>query len=136
MNNVLTQSDRKPIFYILDNEVSADLKGSLTKQKIAFQLIPPHVHRCNTAERATRTSKNHFLAGLAYLDPTFPIEEWDRLLPRCSTTLNLLRNARAYPKLSSYAYLFGNFNFNFNKTPTAPPGIRVAVHKKPTNRKS
>eukprot|EP00957_Ditylum_brightwellii_P141486 10778619-Ditylum_brightwellii.AAC.1 len=34
------------------------------------------------------------------------------------------------PKLSAYAYTFGNFNFA--KTPLTPPGTRVVVHKKAT----
>lgn len=39
-----------------------------------------------------------------------------------------MRTARVNPKLSSYAYLFGNFNFN--KTPLAPPGTKVLIRKK------
>ena len=65
------------------------------------------VHRRNAAERAIQTFKDHFIAGLASVDPQFPIQEWDRLLPQATITLNLLRNARVNPKLSSYAYLFG-----------------------------
>ena len=116
MNTVLTKRGRKPNLYILDNEASADLKASLAKQNINYQLVPPHVHRRNAAERAIRTFKNNFLSGLA------------------SLILKLLHNSRANPKLSVYIYLFGNFNFNH--TPLAPPGTRVVVHKKPSNRKS
>lgn len=36
------------------------------------------------------------------------------------------------PKLSSHAYLFGNFNFN--ATPLAPPGIKIAIHKRSSQR--
>ena len=35
----------------------------------------------NAAERAIRTFKNHFIAGLASIDNQYPIREWDRLLP-------------------------------------------------------
>ena len=38
------------------------------------------------------------------------------------------------PNLSAYAYIFGNFDFN--KTPLAPPGTKVAVHVKPAKRAS
>jgi hypothetical protein len=48
--------------------------------------------------------------------------------------MNLLRNARANPHLSSYAYLHGNFDSN--KTPLAPPGTKVVVHSKPDKRAS
>ena len=87
------------------------------------------MHRRNAAERAIRTFKAHFLAGLATCDPEFPISEWDRLLEQAEMTLNMLRTARCHPKLSSYAYIHGNHDFN--KTPLAPPGTRVVIHKKP-----
>jgi len=41
--------------------------------------------------------------------------------------LNLLRSARSNPKLSAYAYLFRNFNFQ--ATPLAPPCTRVVAYK-------
>ena len=115
--------------FILDNEFSEELKRALKKNKISYQLVPPNVHRRNAAERAIRTFKAHFLAGLATCDPEFPISEWDRLLEQAEMTLNMLRTARCHPKLSSYAYIHGNHDFN--KTPLAPPGTRVVIHKKP-----
>ena len=68
------------------------------------------VHRRNVAERAIQTFKDHFIAGLASVDPQFPMHEWNRLLPQAIITLNLLRNARVNPKLSSYAYIFLGFS--------------------------
>jgi hypothetical protein len=106
----------------------------MNKNGLDYQLVPPHVHRRNAAERAIQTFKNHLLAFLATCDPDFPVSEWDRLLFQAELTLNLLRSSRVNPKLSSYAYLFGNFDFN--KTPLAPPGTRVAVHLKPDQRAS
>ena len=38
------------------------------------------------------------------------------------------------PKISAYAYLFGEFDFN--TTPLAPPGTRVVFHSKPAVRGS
>ena len=43
--------------------------------------------------------------------------------------LNLLRNSRVNPKLSAYAYAYGEFDFN--KTPLCPPGAETVVHLKP-----
>ena len=74
------------------------------------------------------------MAGLATCDPDFPIREWDRLVQHAELTLNLLRNSRVNPHLSSWAYLFGNFDFN--KCPLAPPGTKVVIHSKPSQRKS
>ena len=118
----------------MDNEFSNHLKCALEKHEVTFEKVPPHIHRRNAAERAICTFKNHFLAGLASMDPTFPITQWDRLLEQAELTLNLLRSSRVNQKLSAYTYLFGNFDFN--KTPLAPPGTKVAVHIKPEKRTS
>lgn len=78
--------------------------------------------------------KNHFLGRLASLDPQFPMHLWDRLLPQAVLTLNLLRPAWLNPRLSAESYLNGQFNYL--KTPLAPPGVKVQMHKKPSNRPS
>ena len=75
----------------MDNEASSDMKDSMTKHKISFQLAPPHIHRRNAAERAIQTFKNNFVAGFSTTDPNFPVSEWDRLLDQVTITLNLLR---------------------------------------------
>ena len=122
-----------PNIHVLDNECSHDMKTMFKDEKVEYQLVPPHIHRRNAAERAIRTYKNHFIAGLYTCDPKFPSREWDRLLPQCNITINLLRSARRNPSLSAYAALLGNFDFN--ATPMAPPGTQVVVHEKSTNRK-
>jgi hypothetical protein len=66
------------------------------------------------------------------VDRDFPIHLWDRLLPQALLTLNLLRGSRINPKLSAYAQVHGTYDFN--RTPIAPPGIRVLVHQKPSVR--
>ena len=66
-----------------------------------YELVPPHQHRRNAAERAICTYKNHLLTGLATCDPSYPIEEWDRILEQCEITLLLLRTSRVNPKLSA-----------------------------------
>ena len=108
----LTASGVTPTTYIMDNEASGALKAAILKNKLTYQLTPPHMHRINAAERAIRTFKNHFIAGLATIDPQFPIGEWDRLLPQAEITLNLLRNSCIHPQLSAYAVLNGAFDFS------------------------
>jgi hypothetical protein len=134
MHQRLSRGGSSPNIYILDNEFAMDLRSSMEKYNVTYQLVPPHVHRRNAAERAIQTFKHHFLAILASCDLNFPISEWDRLLDQAETTINLLRNSRVNPKLSSYAYLFGNFDFN--TTPLAPPGTRVQVQIKTGQRGS
>jgi hypothetical protein len=53
----LTVKGFKPKLQTLDNEASAALKNFFTVNDIAYQLVPPHCHRRNAAERAIRTFK-------------------------------------------------------------------------------
>ena len=104
----------------MDNEASTAIKKLLTQCDTKFQLVEPHNHRVNAAERAIHTFKNHFIAVLCTVDKDFPLQLWDRLLPQTMLTLNLLRTSRINPRLSAEAQLNGNFDFN--KTSLAPPG--------------
>ena len=94
----------------------------------------PHIHRRNTAEKAISTFKDHLIAGLASVSPKMPMHLWCRLLPQALLTLNLLRQSRINSKLSSYAQLNGQHDYNAN--PLSPPGIQVLIHEKSTTRKS
>jgi hypothetical protein len=115
---------------MMDNEASKGLKDFLVKDNnIQYQLVPPHIHRRNAAERAIRTFKNHFIAGLCSTNPDFPLRLRDKLLPQAETTLNLLRAARVQPNMSAYEIMFGAYDYN--KHPLMPPGTKVVVHEKP-----
>jgi hypothetical protein len=107
----------------LDNEASAALKNYFTVNDIDYQLVPSHCHRRNAAERAIRTFKEHFVAGLSSVDPSFPMHLWDRLLPQAEITLNLLRTSQLHPQLSVAAHYHGLVDYN--KTAFAPPGCKI-----------
>jgi hypothetical protein len=77
----LTVKGFKPKLQTLDNEASTALKNFFTVNDIAYQLVPPHYHRRNAAESAIRTFKEHFVAGIFSVHPSFPVHLWDRLLP-------------------------------------------------------
>ena len=128
----LVAAGLRPKLQRLDNEASAILKDFMAEEGVDYQLVPPGSHRRNAAERAIRTFKNHFIAGLASVDKDFPLHLWDQLVPQAEATLNMLRGSRINPKLSAYAQLNGHFDFN--RTPMAPPGIRVLAHVKPAQR--
>jgi hypothetical protein len=106
----------------------------MTTKDVDFQLVPPHVHRRNAAERAIHTFKNYFIADLCSTDKDFPLHLWDRLLPQAILSLNLLRSSHLNPRLSAWAQVNGAFTFN--RTPITPPGIRVLVHETPDVRTS
>ena len=59
---------------------------------------------------------------------------WDEIIPQSEDTLNLLRTSRINPKLSAYASL--ESEFNFNTTPLAPPGTKALIFIDPTQRKT
>jgi hypothetical protein len=125
----LTVKGFKPKLQTLDNEASAALKNFFTENDIAYQLVPPHCHRRNAAERAIGTFKEHFVAGLSSVHPSFPLRLWDRLLPQAEITLNLLRTSRLHPRLSAAAHFHGLVDYN--KTDFAPSGCKIIAHEKP-----
>ena len=97
---------------MLDNECPAGLKDYMRHGGITFQLVPPHLHRTNSAKCAMQTFKDHLIAGITSCDPVFPLHLWDRLLYQSTLTLNLLQPSRINPQLSAEAQLNGAFDFN------------------------
>ena len=128
----LLNSGFKPLFQITDNECPASFQAFLKLNKIDHQLAPPYDHRTNPAVKAIDTVKSHFVTGLASVDPTFLLHLWCRLIPYAALTLNLLRQSNVNSNLSAYAQVHGNFDFN--KTPLAPPGCRILSFESPTQR--
>jgi hypothetical protein len=123
----LTAAGLKPNLLLLANAASKFLKKYLTPTSVDYQLVPPHNHCRNAAERAIPTWKNHFIATLAAINDGFPLHLWDMLVPQANITLNLLRGSCINPKLSADAQIPGFFGYNH--TPLAPPGTRVLAHK-------
>ena len=121
-------------FYRLDNECSEKLKLYLKKHEIEFQRVPPCIHRRNAAERAISIFKDHFLSGLASVNPAFPPYLWDRLVEQAELTINLLYLSRANQTLSVYAQMFGHYDFSAHQL--VPPGINVIIHKKANQQNS
>jgi hypothetical protein len=97
---------------------SAAMEAYIKSERIGIQLVPPHNHRVNAAERAIATFKKHFTAVLATVDAHCPLQLWDEFLPQVELTLNMLRFSRRDPKKSSNQEVYGTFDFN--KTPWPP----------------
>ena len=104
----------------------------MENDKLEYQLVPPHLHSKNIAERAIKTFKDHFIAGLATIDPTFPIYLWCRLMPQASMILNMMIQSRIHQSLSAYYELMGVFDYN--KTTITPVGVTVIIHEKQATR--
>jgi hypothetical protein len=128
----LTVRGFKPLLHKIDNETSHEVEKFIQGQQTRLQYTPPDMHRTNPAERAIRTWKNHFIAGIAGLPKSFPIANWCRLTKQSDVTLNMLRPCRQNPLLSAHEALEGSFSFD--ATPMAPLGMEVLVHMKPNQR--
>ena len=59
-----------PQYQIMDNDCPGGLKTFLREASVKFQLVPPYLHRTNSAERAIKTYKDHLIAGLSSCDQT------------------------------------------------------------------
>jgi len=67
----LTRNGNAPKTYIMDNEASHDLKQACKKYELNYQLVPPHMHRRNAAERAIQSFKITFLQFWLAVTPIF-----------------------------------------------------------------
>ena len=134
MRKLLCSRGLTPKMHRLDNECSKVLKEYTEEENETFQLVLPHLHQRNAAEREIQTFKNHFISGMVSTHNNFPLHLWWCLLPQAIVTLNLLSPSRINPTLSAHDQLHGLFDFN--ATPFAPPGTKVIVHQNPTTRKS
>ena len=130
----LSKSGFPPKLNVMDNEATAAVKRQIIKSGANHQLAEPNNHQVNAAERAICMWKNHFIAGSCSTDPDFLIGQWDKLTEQATMTLNMLRTSRLDPNLSAHAQLDGQFDYN--KTPLAPPGTRALAFEDPGTRDS
>ena len=134
LHTYLTDRGLQPQLQRLDNEVSTTLKRTMKKLQVKYQLVPPHSHRRNPAERAIQTWKDHYISGLSITDKHFPLHLACQLRHQCDITLNMMRASRLNPRLSAYTQLEGSFNFD--ATPFAPPGCKLIIHENPKQHRS
>jgi hypothetical protein len=84
---------------VMDNQATKYIKQFLTANECKLELVGPHNHRVNAAERAIQTWKDAFISALATTDRDFPIQLWDRMTPQVMNTLNMLRASRVNPSM-------------------------------------
>jgi len=123
-----------PTMLILDNECSAKFKERIKSNNMKYQLVPPHEHRRNIAEKAIQVFKAHFISILCGADKSFPLHLCDRLFGQAEHTLNMLRTSKMTPSVSAYAHLWGEHVYNAN--PFAPLGCKVEAHVTPGTRET
>ena len=75
----------QPILHLLDNKCSEKLKEVIKKNSIKYQLVPPHDHRHNIAEKViqfSRTTSYRYCVGQINI---FPCNYGARYFPTQST---------------------------------------------------
>jgi hypothetical protein len=61
---------------IMDNQATKHIKQYLSDNDCKLQLVEPHNHRVNVAERAIQTFKDAFITALSTTDVDFPLQLW------------------------------------------------------------
>ena len=123
----LTAKGFKPKLNVMDNQATRYIKTFLTEEECELQLVEPHNHRVNAAERAIQTFKDAFISALATTDKDFPLQLWDKLTPQVIVTLNMMRASRIDPTKSAHEILYGAYDWN--RYPLAPLGCRAVVYE-------
>jgi hypothetical protein len=71
----------KPKMNIMDNQAMKYIKKILTTKDCALQVVEPHNHWVNAAERTIQTFKDTFIAALAMIDSEFPFATMGQIGP-------------------------------------------------------
>ncbi|KAL7523689.1 LOW QUALITY PROTEIN: hypothetical protein ACHAWF_000626, partial [Thalassiosira exigua] len=116
----------KPKKQVLDNQASEEYKR--------YELVPKGQHRRNIAEKAIQTYKSHAIGVCSGLPQSFPLHQWDELLPQIDMQVNLLRFSNGAPRVCAWTALQGQHDFN--RHPLAPLGIEMHLLEQPDKRKS
>ncbi len=123
----LTSKGYKPKINIMDNQATKHIKAFLMEQQCQLQLVEPHNHRLNAAERAIQAFKDAFIAVLATTDSNFPLQLWGKFAPQVQDTLNMMRASRIDSTVSAYEQLNGPYDWN--RYPLAPLGFKAVIYK-------
>ena len=107
----LTKKGFKVKLNVMDNQVTTYIKQFLNENDCKLQLLEPHNHRVNAAERAIQTIKDAFIAELATTGKDFPIQLWDCLKPQVMSTLNLMQASHVNPTILAYEALNGPYDW-------------------------
>ena len=134
MERLRKADSQPPTLHILDNECSQEFKEAIEDEGMKHQLVPPHDHRRNAAEKAVQIFKDHFIAVLCGTDATFPMKLWCQLLPHAEVQLNMLRKSKTKSNTSAFAHIHGEHDYD--ATPFGILGSRVEIHETPKQRRT
>jgi hypothetical protein len=115
----LTTKGFKQKLQTLNNEASAALKHFFNANDVEYQLVPPHYHRRNAAERAISD------ISITFVGQTFTPG---------GTHLKYLADLKTAPTVVRQTHFHGLVDYN--KTSFAPPGCKIIAHEKPGKRRT
>ena len=130
----MKQQGIMPAHQVIDNKISQAYKDDIRDLGMTYQLLPPDDHRHNIAERAIQTWKNLFVGVLSRAAAIFPLHLLCQAIPQAERQLVLLSMSDVNPKISSYAHVYGQHNYNAKTF--IPIGMESLVHDKPNHRKT
>ena len=70
-----------PHHQVLDNEISTAYRLEIKNTSMTYQLVPPDDHRCNLAEKAIQTWKDHFVGVMSGTAVGSPVRLWCQAIP-------------------------------------------------------
>jgi hypothetical protein len=71
---ILCTRNYQPTLNVMENECSKAVENYIRANKMDIQLVPPHNHRVNAAERAIAMFQEHFVTALATVDTLCPLQ--------------------------------------------------------------
>ncbi len=120
--------------HTFDNKALEAFKQCIQEQQMQYKLFPLGNHQRNQAENSIQTFKVHFILILAGVNDKFSLFLWCHLLKPTKLTLNLLRQSKVAPKISTYAHVHGPHDYM--KKSFAPIGCTIQAHFKPEDRRT
>jgi hypothetical protein len=123
----LTSKGFTPKINIMDNQATKHIKAFLIEWQCKLQLVEPHNHRMNAAERIIQTFNDAFIAALAPTDSDFPLQLWDKITHQVQDTLNLIWATWINLAISAYKALNGPYDWN--QYPLASLGCKAVFYK-------
>jgi len=130
--NELTTKGHYPTLHVLDNECSSAVKEYITSERTDIQFVEAYNHRVDVAKHGCKAAKYHTIDTLCTIDPSCPVQLWDRFVPQIEATLNIMRTSQIDKTKSAYEALNGK-RFDWNKTPLTPVGQRALPFLNPAN---
>lgn len=131
----MTSLGHKGDWVMTDNATSEHARQYFAASKVSYNLTPVDIHRANKAERAIETLKDHFIAGMASVDPAFPLIHSAHCLFQVEVTLAMMRPCAYNPSISTYEAWWGR-PWDWNAHPMGPIGTMVVKHVSPSARPS